>query len=106
MTSFTVPTLAPILEATPALLPLIISRLAPIAAAVLAAEVVVPVLVVSATYAASQAYYSWSKANNEAIQSKAKIKYCALNSSDPECANQATFTGGQMAEVYDVLVHF
>lgn len=95
MTSFSVPALAPLLEASPTILRLAIPRLAPVVATALVPELAIPLLVVGTSYAAFQALHYWSKAQNDAIQAKAQERYCALNSGDPDCAAAPTFTGGQ-----------
>lgn len=99
MTSAAIPSLAPLLEASPAILRLAIPRLAPIVATALLPELAIPLLVVGTSYAAFQALYYWQKSQNDALQAKAKAKYCALNSGDPDCG-EATFTGGQSPVLY------
>lgn len=94
MTSAAIPSLAPLLEVTPAILRLAIPRLAPIVATALLPEIAIPLLVVGASYAAFQTLYYWSKANNDAIQAKAAENYCTLNPDDSSCG-AANFTGGQ-----------
>lgn len=101
MTAAAIPSLAPLLEASPAIVRLAIPRLAPIAAAALAPELAVPLLVIGTSYAAFQVLYYWTKANNEAIQAKALQNYCTLNPDDPSCGS-TTFTGGQSDTLYYV----
>lgn len=108
MTAAAIPSLAPLLEASPAILRLAIPRLAPIVATALAPEIAVPLIVIGTSYAAFQALYYWQRSQNDALQAKAIQNYCALNLGDPDCGvSQGTpFTGGQMPVLYSVNIQF